>query len=318
VYLQSVSTPATFESPGTPDLAPKTAADPADLPSFLTSLRNPTTPRRPALQLRRRHHQLLDLLLFHRILTDTQLAIGANFPLNPNSHYSCQRVLTKLYRHQYLDRLPRAPNEPVLYLYTRRSQPGLRLLTERWGEEVVKRHLSEPGSLGHLLGINDVAVRIRRACYELGFTLRFWQRSQDVEPILRADQLVPDAYAQVVRETESGPKTAAFFLELQHANRNVKVLRSKLERYGRLYYGGRYEQLFGTRSLRLLFVFSGASGSPPSHRVRAGVAEASSTGVSFARFAALDVLRALAPAEVLTAPVWHTPTKPEPVALFGL
>lgn len=318
MYPQSVSRPATLDGLIRPELAPKTVARPPDLSSFLSSLRNPSAPKRSSLRLRPRHYLLLDLLLLHRLLTDTQIAIGANFPLNPNSHYSCQRVLTKLYRNRHIDRLPRATNEPARYLYSRRSTAGLQLLTERRGEDFVKAHLGELGSVRHLLGINDVAVRVRRACWELNYSLRYWQRSQDLEPILRAEQIVPDAYFQIVRESESGPKTSAFFLELQHANRSVMVLRSKLERYRRLYYGGRYEALFGTRSLRVLFVFTAGSESPVEHRVRAGLKEAEKLGVTVARFASLDQLKAMAPVGILTEPIWAAPGQPDRVPLYSV
>ncbi len=316
MYPQRVGAPPTLGHPDRPVPAPNSSADDADFLTFIASLNNPRAPSGSALRLTPRHIETLDLLLFHRALGADQFQIGAGYPLGPNSAYSCQRVLTKLYRHEYVDRLPRAQSEPAVYLFTRRCLPALRLLRERWGDQYVKAHLTAIGQLGHLLGINDVAVRVRRGCAEIGLTLRFWQRSQDVERILRAEQTIPDAYFQILRQSESGPKTAAFFLELQHANRSLKTLRAKLERYGQLYYTGRYEQLFGTRALRVLFVFSSEAGVPTASRVSAGVAEASRLEVTVARFVGLDDLKALSPMGILTARIWRAPAQDEPVSLF--
>ena len=71
---------------------------------------------------------------------------------------------------------------------------------------------------------------------------------------------MPDAYFQIQREVEGEPRTAAFFLELERVTKSSRVLHSKLQRYAEVCYSGRYQQVFGIRALRVLFVFAGDSG----------------------------------------------------------
>src|SRR5207247_8332679 len=57
--------------------------------------------------------KLLDLLLTHRALTDTQIQTALFTPANAPG---CQRRLTALYKHHWIDRLPpRSVNEPSVY-----------------------------------------------------------------------------------------------------------------------------------------------------------------------------------------------------------
>src|SRR5437868_3992551 len=57
-------------------------------------------------------------------------------------------------------------------------------------------------NLPHLAGINEIKVRLMRACKELGFEFRFWMRSEDLAPLLASQQLIPDGYAQTRREVD--------------------------------------------------------------------------------------------------------------------
>jgi len=272
--------------------------------------------KRPAIRLTDRHYATVELVAQARALRTDQIQT-ALYPLGPNSSSACRRCLTKLLRHGYLDRLPRpSVNEPAIYVLSRRSVAGNRLLRERWGEAELRRQMSRLGSLDHLLAVNDLRVRILRATQELGWQLRLWQRSEELAPLLKEADLVPDAYFQIERTVDGQPRTAAFFLELERAGKSSRVLRSKLQRYGELYYGGTYERLFARRALRVLFVFAPSRASPTFRRVQAGLAQARSLGITIARFAGLDQLKGLPPVACLTSPLWYSPVQDEPIPLF--
>jgi hypothetical protein len=317
MYLPDVSsadTAATHE----------TGRQPLYFLSLLPSLENRSARRRssrrhPAIRMTPRHYRVLDLLLLARALESNQLRIGAGFPLGPNSYASYRRTLTAMFRARLVSRLPRRfACEPMVYLVNRLSFLGLRVLAARWGREVVQQHSTAIGSLPHLLGINELLVRVIRSCDERGWNLANWLTAEDLAGYLSPEQLIPDAYCHIRRDVDGQTKNAHFFVEVQRANRSVKVLRSKLMRYGELYYSGRYTELFGTRALRLLFVYTSDTESPAYRRIEQGVREADKLGVTIARFTALDRLKALPPVGVLIAPIWHSPLQDAPMALFDI
>ncbi len=291
--------------------------EPPGQPSLISDSLMPRPPR-PAhstMRLTNRDCDIIDLVLHTRALTDDQLR-QALFP--PGAASRCQLRLTLLYRNQYLDRLPRkSVNEPAVYLLTRRSVKGNRLMRERWGEQEFRRHMTRLGSLGHLLAVNDIRVRVERACRDLGWSLRLWQRPEELAPLLVSTHLVPDAYFQIQRGQPGATRTAAFFLELERAAKSSRVLRSKLLRYRELYYRGQYQQLFDTRALRVLFVFAAQDPTPTDRRIETGLDLSRSLGVTIARFVTLGELKSVAPAACLTQPVWRAPGSSGPSVLFA-
>ena len=165
-------------------------------------------------------------------------------------------------------------------------------------------------------------MRVLRGCQDLGYALTCWQRSPELEPLLATDKLIPDSYFQIARVVAGEWKTAAFFLELEHTSRDHSVLASKLTRYHDLYYPkqendeSRYTKLFGTRALRVLFVYTGANEQIALARVRRGVEEAAKRAVTIARFTSLRQMQTASPVDVLVQPIWSAPSSSEPVALF--
>jgi hypothetical protein len=85
----------------------------------------------------------------------------------------------------------------------------------------------------------------------------------------------------------------------------MAVVRSKLQRYRELATSGLYQQLFQTRSLRVLFVFAGSREATTSQRITRAAQEAKRAGVTLARFADLDVLKTLSPEACLVGAVWQ-------------
>ncbi len=268
-----------------------------------------------SMRLTERDCRIVELVFRTQALRADQVQVAL---FTPGGASRCQRRLTLLVRHRYLDRLPRETvNEPAVYVLSRRSVEGNRLVRERFGEEEYRKQRGRLGSPQHLLAINDIRVRVVRACRDLGWSLSRWERSEELATLLRKTHLVPDAYFQIQREVDGREKTSAFFLELERTG-GRRALRAKLQRYADLYYGGRYAQLFGTRALRVLFVFALAISErgATAHRVDAALREAGRLGVTIARFAGLDQLVSVPPAATLTEPFWRQPSAPEAVALF--
>ncbi len=268
----------------------------------------------PPLRLTQRDHDILHLVLRAQTLTADQIQT-AYFSAGGRSR--CQLRLKMLYEMRCLDRLPgRLVNEPDTYILSRRSVAGNRLLRQLLGEVEFRRLRGHLGPLQHLLAVNEVRVRVLRGCRDLSWSLVRWQRPHELLPLLRAEDLLPDAYLQVQRTVDGQNRTAGFFLELERAAKSSQVLASKLRRYRELYYSGRYAQLFGTRALRLLVVFAGSPRQSGDPRVEEAVEQARKLGVSIARVVALDTLKCLPPTACLNEPVWFGPGSCGPVALF--
>ncbi len=280
-------------------------------------MRTTVTVRR-VLWLTNRDHQIVELVLRAQALRDDQIQL-ALFSLRTRlgDDSRCQRRLTLLVRHRYLDRLPRrSASEPAVYVLSQRSVEGNRMLRERLGEEEFRRYRDRIGALQHLLAVNDVRVRVYRACRDLQWSLPLWHQPRELAPLLTSAHLIPDAYFKVQREVNGQKVTAAFFLEVERVGKSSQVLREKLTRYADLYYSGRYQEIFGTKALRVLFVFANPSAGETVERVNMAVKDARRLGVTVARFAGLDQLKKLTPADCLTEAVWHDPGSSGPVALF--
>jgi hypothetical protein len=257
----------------------------------------------------------IDLVFWGRVLQAEQLRIGAGYPLT--SETSFRRRLDMLTDHRYVDILPRRVAGTYIYVLTRRSTAGKQLMLLRWGEEAAKRQLSRrPESLDHLLAINDVRVRMSRACLDLGFTLTDWQSSGELAPRLQPYQLIPDGFWQIIRRVGDKAITSSFFLEVERLSRDLTVMRKKLIKYGELYYSGDFTKLFGSKALRLLVVFDEGSDYALAQRIIKSVAEAAKLEVTIAHFATLPQMKALPPTACLTSPLWQTPRAAEPLSIF--
>ena len=260
-----------------------------------------------------RDYQIVDLLFHCRALTQSQIQI-ALFSLHDPT--SCARRLRTLVAERWIDRLPRRDaNEPFVYLLSRRSTVGNHLMQQVYGKEVYRARTTRVGSLGHLLAINEVRVRVRRACQELGWHLATWLDSGELAPLLDRT-LIPDAYFQSQREIGGQLRTSGFFLELERSTKAEIVLEHKLLRYAELHRSGRSQELFGTRAMRVLVIFSSDYRILPRTRIESAKRLAERLGITLAFFAALEMLTAQPPPALLTAPLWSQAHQPEPIALF--
>jgi hypothetical protein len=111
-------------------------------------------------------------------------------------------------------------------------------------------------------------------------------------------------------------RVSGFFLEVERASKSSQVLRSKLQRYAKLVSQGLYQSLFGTRSLRLLFVFAGEFRTDQTRLPLRAAHEARALGIAFSRSAALDTLTSAHPASILIEPLWLAPDGGDPTSLF--
>ncbi len=305
----TASTPSYLvESPEEPDLSRSSPTHsklgPSSLPAPQVSIR--TTPRRLA---------VVELVARLRALRGDQIKV-ALYTRGGDSR--CQFDLTLLVRHRWLDRLPRrSVNDPAVYLLSRKSVAGNRLMRERWGKAEFRRQMFRLGSLSHLLAVNDVRVRAERACRDLSWSLDLWQRPEELAPLLgERTRLIPDAYFTISREVDGQRKTAGFFLELQRSLKSGAALETKLRRYAELYYSGTYWRSFPTRALRVLVVFTSELTMPADARVTRALKQAERLGITLARFASLDDVCTLEPVAMLRSPIWRRPDATAPLALF--
>ncbi len=260
----------------------------------------------------RRDIEVVELVGRGQALTAKQLQIGAGHPLTSHGRFHLR--LAWLVAEQYLDTLPRQTvTEPTVYVLSRRSVAGNQLLQELWGEFRPPRVQSK--QLEHLLAVNDVFVRVRRACQDVGYSLAVWQFARELGQL--TERLIPDSYFHIQRVVQGEVKTSHFFLEVERARMDTKVLRAKLLNYHTFITSGNFEQRFGTRALRILCVFAAEQQEETlRRRVQESVQEAAQLGMHVVHCTTLRTLQQISPVECLTKPIWYSPRSSEPIALF--
>src|SRR4051794_38501446 len=112
-------------------------------------------------------------------------------------------------------------------------------------------------NLPHLLGITELRVRFLRSCTDNYFQLIYWQRSEDLQLLMPATHLIPDAYFVVQRLVDGELKRSHYFLEYELSIKSNDTIKDKLESYYNLISSGDFSRLFGTtQTPRVLFVFA--------------------------------------------------------------
>src|SRR5262249_51143832 len=122
-----------------------------------------------------------------------------------------QQRLTLLVEHKGLDTLPRKPSEPAIYLLSRKSTLGNRLMKEKYSEVEFRSRMTGFSNPAHLIDCNWVRAIITRGVKDLGWQLKLWLTSRQLASLLASAQLEPDGYCQVVRSVDGAPKTSGFF-----------------------------------------------------------------------------------------------------------
>ena len=245
-----------------------------------------------------RDSELAEFLGKAGVLTSKQIQTLA-FSLD--RYESCKRRLRKLHEYGYIKRLPRdSVSDPYLY-------------------HLPTRKFRITSLLEHTLGVNEVFVRVSRACHDLGFTLTRWDYPDVLQPLLsERTKLAPDAYFQIQRMVDGQPRNSGFFLEYERTVRDSRVLIHKLTRYADLFHSGQFRSLFGIRGMRVLVVYESAFNFPSTRRVSLGVAAARRIGVTLVRFSTLESIQGCSPSAMLTTPIWSKPDEAEPVSLYEL
>lgn len=235
----------------------------------------------------------------------------------PGSRSRCQHRLTALYRNRYLDRLAdRAANMPDVYHLSRRSYNGIRLLRAEGSDSLCRlAHLS-PATLQHTLDVVSCRAQITRACLNLGLSLCRWMDERDLQETMLRSGIRPDSYFQVARITPEGEKRSAFFLEVERSDKSERALRDTFRRYGLFYYGGRFEEAFAGRALRVLMLIADSHGIRPERRIERLVGLAEEADVTILRFAALAAFLSVSPDDALTAEMWRRPGQTASSAVF--
>ncbi len=289
------------------------ALDGPRLPSLAFGSLGPQLNPGPSLsmQLTDRDVAIIELVARYRAVRADQVQLAL---FSPGAASRCQRRLTLLVRNHYLDRLPRRQvSDPAVYILSRRSTLGNRLVRARLGDELFRRHMTKFGSLPHQLAINDLRVRVERSCRELGWELRQWLTAEGLLGRLPDKGLVPDAYFHLLRADGSG---LACFLELERASKSLAVVRSKLQRYASLYRHGRDETSQSSRLV--LFVFDEVFGTGRDRRPAMAAVEAARLGVTNARFASLTAIKNADPMSCFTDALWLPAGEQPLVPLFPL
>jgi hypothetical protein len=268
----------------------------------------------PAMHLTERDKAIVEAVHRYRLLRQDQ--VQALFFGSPSA---AQRVLVRLYDHGFLERrfIPvYSGRSPTFYVLDRRGAELLR--AERGYDELNWHHSSKDLSsdfLEHTLAINDVRIAVTKAAQQPGYALLEWRSESDLKADYdrvtlrtstgraRAVSIVPDSYFVV--QTPLG--RAPFFLEVDRGTETITRFLTKVRAYVAYYASGGYERRFGSRSLRILTVTTGAQ-----RRDNLCQATASATHERRFYFAQAADLRAKT---IFVQPVWCVAGEPLPRAL---
>jgi len=178
-------------------------------------------------------------------------------------------------------------------------------------------HGPSPAVVEHTLRVNDCRIHFLRACRSSAYELGSWWTEEKLRPLTLRHGLLPDAYFQIVWRGDGTDKKASFFLEVERGAKDERSLAAKFRKYGDLYYGGQYEELFGARSLRVLFLAGSDYGPCPCPRVESLVRLCEKMDVTMVLFASLKEFLCQEEDKVLFTRLWRRPGYRERVALFG-
>ncbi len=229
----------------------------------------------------------------------------------------CQHRLTLLHRNRYLDTIQRSSSSyPNIYYISRRAVNGLRLLRSIYAENTVKVHAVPQIQIQHTLDIVSCRIAFTKACANVGYSLRFWLDTGALAKYMQAAGVIPDSYFQICRSTEDGEKISGFFLEVERSGKSEQALEKKFRLYGQLYYQGFYEEQFGTKALRILFLVGSDYGINPQRQIEKLMRICRRLNITIFRFCSLNEFLIQNSSNVLTAEIWDQPNVEERLSLF--
>ena len=223
------------------------------------------------------------------------------------SKSTAQYRLSHLYQHGFLARhfLPvYAGWSPTLYTLDKR---GIAILKSECGIQRVILWDSENGHefLSHTLSINDCRVAVTVACRDSGYFLKHWSTEADLKAdydrVMITDlkgkkqsvSLIPDSYFTL--ETPKGK--ASFFLEIDMGTMTVGRFQNKIRAYMAYVQTGKYQERYGTKSLRVLCVTNSM--------VRAGHLKSAAEEVQGQRMFLFTSRDQLNSSTVFHTPIWQ-------------
>jgi hypothetical protein len=241
-------------------MAPELTAPPVRLPRY----RRASTP--PAMQLTARDVRLLNAVCDMRFLAREQLQ---QLLFSPSTASYCKRRLALLYHNAYLERI----YVPSLNVFG--STKAIYTLAPRGAGVVARDRKVEVRELNwrphhndrelyfmrHTLAINDFRIALTSAVQQRGMSLS-WSDERTLrrremkdyvdDPKHRGERLavVPDGYFSL----EGRGQSSAFAVEIDRATVEEKPFKEKVRAYGEWKLTGAYEQRYGTKSLRVLWV----------------------------------------------------------------
>lgn len=288
-------------------MTPNVSAPPIRLPRY----KRASTP--PRMQLTARDVRAVSAVCDMRFLTREQIQ---QLLFSPSTASHCKRRLALLYHNAYLDRIyipSMSPFGSTKAIYTL-APKGATLVARDRKVEVRELHWRahhndrELYFMRHTLAINDFRITLTMAAQERALSLSWADERalrrremkdyvEDPKHSGRRLAVVPDGYFTL----EHGGRTNAFALEIDRATVEEKPFKDKVRAYGEWKVSGAYEDRYGTKSLRVLWVVADVSrDSTRLERIKRWT-EAEG-GRSLFWFAMLDDLT---PDTILDAEVWQ-------------
>ena len=247
--------------------------------------------------------QIVKLIYDYRILSQEQIQ-----RLMGKSKPQIQRLLRRLYDHQYLERvfLPvstfGAP--PTLYILDKRGRECLQQQGIEDFKTQPKKTIS-PFFIEHSRALNEFRIAISQSCESHNFKLLSWITENElkadydrVEIPSRKEKisLIPDSFFVI---QVPGKKPSGFFVELDRGTMSSRKFRQKIEAYISYYKTGAYTRRYALRGFRLLTVIDRAGERRLENLVQA---TARVNGIAKRHwFALMDQVTGNDP---LTAPLW--------------
>ncbi len=315
------------------DQARTPSATTSRLPRFKRA-RNP-----PRMVFTERDGEILRQIHVYRLLTREQVERLVFPPADLHGRFTrTDRARTRLrllYHHGYVDRIPMPVGNgawswrPVYRLARKGAQviAAEQRVTEPnphyWGKHddvQYRRTKASTQFLEHTLAINDVRIMVMRSAQAKGWTVEKWLSEHDLRAMAKSGGLsvthgtertmdsraVPDAYF-VLR---AGDKCAHFFLEVDRATMSATRWQGRVRAFLDYVNSGRYEQQFGTYSLRILTVTT--------TRKRLGNLQGTTARVAGASFFWFAILSDATSQDMLLSPIWSRAGDPADAAALPL
>jgi hypothetical protein len=260
--------------------------------------------------------QIVKLVYDYRILSQEQLQ-----RLMGKSKPQMQRLLRRLYDHQYLERvfLPvstfGAP--PTLYILDNRGVECLQVQGIGDFSTQPKKTIS-PFFMDHSRALNEFRIAVSQSCEQHGFRLLSWITENELKanydrveiPSQKEKvSLIPDSFFVI---EVPGKQPSGFFVELDRGTMSNKKFRQKIEAYISYYKTGAYTRRFKLRGFRLLTVIDRAG-----ERRQKNLLQTSARVNGIAKrhwFALMDQVIENDP---LTEPVWMIAGDSKPYPIFS-